>query len=306
MHVPHRLSGALLGLAVTAGTLTAATAPVHALVPEAPAQAAPAQPARVSPARAADRPSVYAEAAHLIDTATGQVHYSKEADVRRPVASLTKMMTAYVVLQQAKPSDKVKVSAEDVRYAARGGAAVAYLRAGDTLTVEDMLHALLLPSGADAAHALARTYGPGVEKFVDRMNATARQLGMNDTLYVNADGMPYGGGGHSTARDQVRLAQAVLDDPTLAKVTATRHHTVPATSEHRSYSWKNTNRLLGVPGALGVKTGFTRAAGYTLAFGAERGGSRLIGVLLGETSSARRFQTAEALIDWAAGAAAQR
>ncbi|MDA0638723.1 serine hydrolase, partial [Nonomuraea sp. MCN248] len=252
-----------------------------------------------------ETPTVLAPAAHVVDATTGRVHFSKEADLRRPVASLTKMMTAYVVLQRAEPTDKVEVTAEDVRYASAGGAAVAHLRAGDTLTVEDLLYALMLPSGADAAHALARAHGPGVEEFVAEMNATARRLGMADTLYVNADGMPYGGGGHSTARDQVRLARAVLENPTLEKVTSARYHTVPATSEHGSYSWRNTNRLLGTPGTLGVKTGFTRAAGYTLAFAADRGESRLVGVLLGESDSSRRFQTAGALLDWA-GAAVQR
>ncbi|MFC5814732.1 D-alanyl-D-alanine carboxypeptidase family protein [Nonomuraea harbinensis] len=297
MNVTHRFGGALIGLAVAAAALTAGSTAAHA----APPVATP-----VDAAHAPAAPAVLATAAHLVDATTGQVHFSKEADLRRPVASLTKMMTAYVVLQRAEPTDEVEVTTADVGYAARGGAAVAHLRAGDTLTVEDMLHALMLPSGADAAHALARTYGPGVEEFVAAMNATARQLGMNDTLYVNADGMPYGGGGHSTARDQVRLAQKVLENPTLEKVTSTQYHTVPATSERRSYAWRNTNRLLGTPGALGVKTGYTRAAGYTLAFAADRGGSRLVGVLLGETSSSRRFQTAEALLGWAGAAAAQR
>ncbi|MEV4104924.1 D-alanyl-D-alanine carboxypeptidase family protein [Nonomuraea sp. NPDC049649] len=295
MHVTHRLRGALLALALAGGVATAGATAAHAAPPAGVVQAAPAH--------AADAPQVLAKAAHLVDATTGQVHLSKDADLRRPVASLTKMMTAYVVLQEADPADKVTVTSADVSYASRGGAAVAYLRAGDTLTVEDLLYALMLPSGADAAHTLARAFGPGVEAFVDKMNATARQLGMNDTLYVNADGMPYGGGGHSTARDQVRLAQAVLADPTLKKVTSTRYHTVPATSEHRSYSWRNTNRLLGSYGALGVKTGYTRAAGFTLAFAAERGDSTLVGVLLGETSSTRRFQTAGALLDWAAAAA---
>ncbi|MFG1947147.1 D-alanyl-D-alanine carboxypeptidase family protein [Nonomuraea sp. NPDC048826] len=301
MHVTHRLSGPLLGLAVAAGVATAGTT-----AGTTAAQAAPAVSAAAVGTRAADTPAVLAQAAYLVDAGTGEVRFSKEADQRRPVASLTKMMTAYVVLQRAAPTDKVEVSAADVRYAAGGGAAVAYLRAGDTLTVEDLLYGLMLPSGADAAHALARAYGPGVDAFVTEMNATARRLGMNDTAYVNADGMPYGGGGHSTARDQARLAQALLENPTLAKVTSTRYHTLPATSEHGAYSWSNTNRLLGSPGALGVKTGFTRAAGYTLAFAAERGGSRLVGVLLGETSSSRRFQTAEALLDWAGSTAAQR
>lgn len=296
MRLTHRLSHALLGFAVAAGAATAGAGAAQA------ADSAPA--AAVQQHKPAVKaPAVLGEAAYLVDADTGQVHLSKEADLRRPVASLTKAMTAYTVLKQAKPTDKLTISDEDVRYAAQGGAAVAHLRAGDTLTVEDVLHALMLPSGADAAHALARTYGPGVPAFVAKMNTTAAELGMTDTQYVNADGMPYGGGGHSTARDQVRLAQAVLADPTLKKVTSTRYHTVPATSEHRSYSWRNTNRLLGSYGALGVKTGYTRAAGFTLAFAAERGDSTLVGVLLGETSSTRRFQTAGALLDWAAAAA---
>ena len=294
-HVKNRLSRTLLGVAVAAGLLTAGTAPAYAAPPPAPA---PGRAAAV-PADAANAPQVLVPAAHVVDAETQQVRFSKGADERRPVASLTKTMTAYTVLQQAEPTDKVEITAEDVRYAAKGGASIAGLRAGDRLTVEELLYALMLPSGADAAHALARVYGPGVDAFVAKMNANARRLGMNDTRYVNADGMPYRGGGHSTARDQVRLAQAALADATLRKITSTREHSIPATAEHAAYTWRNTNRLLDTPGALGVKTGYTRAAGYTLAFAADRDGDLLVGVVLGAQDSGVRFQTAQALLDWA-------
>ncbi|WP_231618773.1 D-alanyl-D-alanine carboxypeptidase family protein [Nonomuraea sp. SBT364] len=291
MRLTHRLSHALLGLAVTAGGMTVGAGTAQAAT--SPATASQTQ----HPVHA---PTVLSPAAYLMDAESGEVHFSKGADSRRPVASITKAMTAYTVLKQAKPTDTVKITAEDVEYAGQGGASVAGLRAGDTLTVEDLLYGLMLPSGADAAHTLARAYGPSVPKFVAEMNATARQLGMNDTRYVNADGMPYQGGGYSTARDQAVLAKAVLNNETLKKVTSTRYHSVEATPEHGSYAWKNTNRLLADPGALGVKTGYTRAAGYTLAFGAERDGDRLVGVILGATDSGSRFDTAQALLDWAA------
>lgn len=245
-------------------------------------------------------PTVLGRAAYLLDATTGEVRYSKEADVRMPVASLTKVMTAYVVLRDAKPTDTVTITAEDVRYGAQGGAAVAYLRAGDRLSVEDLLYGLLLPSGADAAHALARAYGPGVPGFVAKMNSAARELGMRDTQYVNADGMPTGGGGYSTAHDQARLAEAALRRPDLTKITSTQRHVVAKTDTHGAYAWTNTNKLLGTPGTLGLKTGFTRAAGYNLSFAAESHGRRLVGVILGESVSSRRFETARALLDWAA------
>jgi D-alanyl-D-alanine carboxypeptidase (penicillin-binding protein 5/6) len=291
-HTKNRLTRALIGAALAAGAVTAGAAPAAAAAPQATSA--------VALAPGADAPAVLGRAAYVVDAKTGRVHYDKKAGERMPVASLTKMMTAYVVLKHAKPADTVEVAAADVRYGANGGAAVAGLRAGDRLTVEDVLHALLLPSGADAAHALARTYGPGVDGFVAKMNDAARELGMADTRYVNADGMPTKGGGYSTAADQARLAVAVLGDPTLKTITSTRYHSVPATGDHRAYSWKNTNRLLGEPGVIGVKTGYTRAAGYTLAFAADRGDSRVVGVILGESNSARRFQTASALLDWAA------
>jgi D-alanyl-D-alanine carboxypeptidase (penicillin-binding protein 5/6) len=127
------------------------------------------------------------------------------------------------------------------------------------------------------------------------MNATARSLGMNDTRYVNADGLPTpDGDGYSTARDQAVLAAHALRVPLIKEVAGTRWHDLDATGEHRSYSWRNTNRLLGTPGAIGLKTGFTRAAGYCLAFAGESDGR----VLLDESVSSRRFSTAEALLSW--------
>ncbi|MFB9961418.1 D-alanyl-D-alanine carboxypeptidase family protein [Sinosporangium siamense] len=248
-----------------------------------------------------DVPVVNGRAAYLLDTSTDEVRLSHRAQERMPIASLVKVMTAYVVLNEANLDDRVEILASDVGYANAGGAATAGLRVGDSLTVKDLLYATLLPSGADATQALARTYGPGVDEFVAKMNETARDLGLDNTLYVNADGLSGPSGpGYSTAEDQARLAQVAVEDPVFKAITSTIGHTVPTTAENRYYAWRNTNRLLGAPGAVGVKTGYTRAAGYTLTFAAERGDRLLVGVILGESLSSRRFQTAGSLIDWAA------
>ncbi|GAA2209448.1 serine hydrolase [Nonomuraea monospora] len=279
-------------LAATAGALalvTGLTAPALAHAATTPSAAT----------MDVDAPAVYGRAAYLMDASSGEVLYDKSGAERMPVASLTKTMTAYVVLQAAKPTDVVRITRADVAYAEDGGGTTADLRPGDRLTVGELLYGLMLPSGADAAHALARTYGPGVQGFVARMNETARSLGMNDTHYLNADGLPTPrGDGYSTARDQSVLAAKALRIPLIKQVAGTRRHDLDATGEHRSYDWRNTNRLLGTPGAIGLKTGFTRAAGYCLAFAGESDGRVLVGVLLDESVSSRRFTTASALLSW--------
>ncbi|WP_246090716.1 D-alanyl-D-alanine carboxypeptidase family protein [Nonomuraea deserti] len=253
-----------------------------------------------TPAVAADAPAVAAKAAYVIDSAE-TVHLGKRETRRMPVASLVKIMTAYVVLREARLSDTVRISATDVTYAARNGAATAGLRKGERFTVRDLLYALMLPSGADAANALARRYGPGKTAFVAKMNRTARSLGLDDTRYTNADGMPTpGNGGYSTAADQAQLAQRALADDTFTTVVRRTVHKVARTKVHRAHTWHNTNKLLTrADGVLGVKTGYTRAAGYCLLFAGERGGERVVGVLLNGSSPERRFTTAERLLDYA-------
>ncbi|GLW98456.1 D-alanyl-D-alanine carboxypeptidase family protein [Microtetraspora sp. NBRC 16547] len=262
---------------------------------------AQATPTRIPVTETAyNAPAVYGRAAYLIDATTGKVQLSKQASKRMPVASLTKVMTAFVVLKEAKLTDTVTITSADVEHADDNGATSADLRPGDKVAVKDLLYGLMLPSGADAAHALARTYGPGLDGFVAKMNATAHRLGLKDTRYVNADGLPMSGGdGYSTARDQARLAEVALRDATFTAVTSSRRHHVPSTADHRSYTWINTNKMLDTPGALGVKTGFTQAAGFCLTFAADRDGHRLVGVILGESVSNRRFETAANLLDWA-------
>jgi D-alanyl-D-alanine carboxypeptidase (penicillin-binding protein 5/6) len=157
----------------------------------------------------------------------------------------------------------------------------------------------MLPSGADAANALARTYGPGKTAFVAKMNATARRLGLHDTRYTNADGLPSPAGAYSTAADQIKLAQTALDDSTFRTIVSRPVHRVAKSSHQRAHTWRNTNKLLQTAdGVLGVKTGYTRAAGFCLLFAADRAGRRVVGVLLGDQNE-RRFSTAGKLLDYA-------
>ncbi|WP_214411543.1 D-alanyl-D-alanine carboxypeptidase family protein [Sphaerisporangium fuscum] len=284
------------GLAATSALVTGVCSPVLA-------QSAPA--AHSVQTRLA--PEVFGRAVYLLDATSGKSLLDDNAAERMPIASLTKVMTAYVVLKEAKPGDSIPISGEDVQYAEDGGAAAADLHPGDRIPVKELLYGLLLPSGADAAHALARFYGPGVGGFVAKMNATAHQLGLRDTHYVNADGLPTpDGDGYSTARDQARLAALALRDDRFRTVVSTQSHSLDETQEHQAYTWTSTNKMLGEPGVLGVKTGFTSNAGFCLTFAADRAGHRLVGVILGEEVSARRFDTAASLLDWGAASAQSR
>ncbi|WP_169809076.1 D-alanyl-D-alanine carboxypeptidase family protein, partial [Microtetraspora fusca] len=146
-----------------------------------------------------DAPQVTARAAYLVDTTADQVAFAKRDTRRLPVASLTKVMTAYVVRHEASLDDVITITAADVKHAVANGATSGGLRAGERLTVRELLYALMLPSGADASHALAERYGPGTRRFVAKMNAAAAKLGLADTRYVNPDGLP-AKGAYSTAR----------------------------------------------------------------------------------------------------------
>ncbi|MEU7941556.1 D-alanyl-D-alanine carboxypeptidase family protein [Microbispora bryophytorum] len=272
-------------IALTAALVTAGTAAV-------PAQAA----------QAAQAPPVTAREAYLVDTTDGTVQFAKRETRRVPIASLTKVMTAYVVRRQASLNDVVTVTAADIRHATAGGATTAGLRAGERLTVRDLLYGLLLPSGADAAHALAKRYGPGTAKFVARMNAAARALGLRDTRYANPDGLP--SKGYSTARDQATLAVAALRDPVIASVARTPKRVVGKSAVHRAHVWRNTNDLLD-DGAVGLKTGFTSQAGYCLSFAAVQDGHTYVGVVLGERSEKARLASARKLLDWAGTGASE-
>ncbi|MFF5208988.1 D-alanyl-D-alanine carboxypeptidase family protein [Streptosporangium sp. NPDC000396] len=281
--------------ATLAALATGFATPAHA---QPPTEQATRQATERAGHRAA--PAVPGRAAYLFDSTTGAVHFSKQATRRLPVASLTKVMTAYVVLREAGLNDIVTINTGDVRHAATNDATSAALRNGERLTVKDLLYGVMLPSGADAAHALARVYGPGEARFVAKMNTAARSLGLAGTRYANADGLPEPSGGYSTALDQAKLADVALRDPMLRTIASTKRHAVRKSNLHRAHIWANTNKLLDMtPGALGVKTGYTRAAGFCLSFAAERDGHLMVGVILGDSKADRRFQTADRLLDWA-------
>ncbi len=274
--------------------------PASASAPPAPTGLSGASaPAVRAPVLAPSAPKITAKAAYLVDLTTGTELYAKNADRRMPVASLAKVMTAYVVRREGSLDDVITITRQDVRHAVNNGASHAGLRAGERLTTRDLLYALMLPSAADAANALARRYGPGTAGFVAKMNDAARDLGLERTRYTNVDGLPRPDlGGRSTAREQTRLAMVVLADPVIGEIAATTRHRLPKTDGHRAHVWQNSNKLLAQePGAFGLKTGFTRAAGFCLSFAAAKGGHTLFGTVLGDTGDAARLRSATRLLD---------
>jgi len=263
------------------GVALALTVPANATVT---ASAAVSANAGVT-ARAAAGPSgVQAEAAALADAGTGQILWSRDLYARLPIASLTKVMTALVVIRAGDLSRKITVPSAVISYVAEHNASNADLRPGDTLTASQLLAALLLPSGADAAYTLAEAYGPGLSAFIAKMNVTAKQLGMTRTHFANFDGLPWptGYSTYSTPASLIKLGRAAMASAAFRSIADRRTYRIAAARGHHAYYWRNLNPLLGVyRGAVGLKTGYTLAAGHCLLFEATRGGRSYIGVNLG-------------------------
>ena len=311
MRLPTRLAvpplvGAVLAVgmaAVPASAASTGTAPTgasaaSALRVSAPPASAPspsvlpaAAQARSGPATAAPA-GVRALGAELADAGT-----------KRPMGSITKVITALVVIQAGNLSQRIRVPASAVRYVAIHDASNAGLRAGDVLTARQLLDAMLLPSGCDAAYVLATAYGPGRAAFVAKMNAEASQLGLAKTHFANFDGLPIPTplATYSTPADLLALGRAAMALTVFRATVDLQAYHLADRNGHHAYTWRNTNLLIGsYAGADGIKTGSTSAAGYCLLFEAQRGTSVLIGVVLHSTTTTpgARFTDARSMLDW--------
>lgn len=211
---------------------------------------------------------VSALSAVLMDADSGEVLYEKAPHTKMLIASTTKIMTALVALDCASLRDTVKVLPTHM---VEGSSM--YLKVGETVTVEELLYGLLLCSGNDAALALADACG-GLDLFVEKMNEKAAQLGMVDTSFENPNGLD-GEKHYSTAYDMALLACHAMEDPTLRRICSTKSATVG------DRTMENHNKLLHqLEGCIGLKTGYTKAAGRTLVSCVERDGRRLVAVTL--------------------------
>jgi len=295
-----RLSIRACGL--LAGTALAASAALGAAAPAA--RATVSSIAAASAASAAGPSGVGAWSAAVENAATGKLLWSRGLNTERPMASITKVMTAYLVIKAGHLDRKITIPAAVTGYVRAHNASSAGLRPGDRLTARQLLYALLLPSGADAAYTLAKAYGPGLSRFVTRMNATARLLGMRRTHFSNFDGLPYptSYSNYSTAANLLALGRAAMRLPVFRSVVAKRSYGLAAGSGHHAYRWKNLNPLLGrYPGAIGIKPGYTGAAGQCLLFEATRHGHTVIGVTLHSPGSISSVNPADAtrILNWA-------
>jgi D-alanyl-D-alanine carboxypeptidase (penicillin-binding protein 5/6) len=177
------------------------------------------------------------------------------------------------------------------------------LRPGDELTAQELLEALLLPSGADAAYTLANAYGPGLNAFIARMNATAARMGMTHTHFTSPDGLPYPTetSTYSTPSDLLTLGLATMRFPVFRSIVAQQFFHLPKARGHHQYWWDNTNELItSYQGAVGIKDGYTDDARHCLLFEAVRNGRTLIGVVLDSpaTGVAAGAQDAARMLNW--------
>jgi serine-type D-Ala-D-Ala carboxypeptidase (penicillin-binding protein 5/6) len=246
---------------------------------------------------------VKAKGAILVDAATGQVLWGRGLDTERPMASVTKVMTALVVLESGHLDREIQVPKAAFTYVWKYGGESAALRPGDELTTQELLEALLLPSGADAAYTLANAYGPGLTAFIARLNATAAQMGLTHTHFTSPDGLPYPTetSTYSTPSDLLTLGLAAMRFPAFRSIVDQRFYHLPKGEGHHQYWWDNTNELIGYyPGAIGIKTGYTDDAGHCLLFEAVRNGRTLIGVVLDSppTGAAAGAQDAARMLNW--------
>lgn len=268
----------------------------------------------MAPAQAAAKPTIAAKGGYAMNNANGKTLYTKAADTRRSTGSTTKIMTALVVLKQTNLDLNAKVTVQKAYsdyIVDNNWASNAKLIVGDKVTVRQLLYGLMLPSGCDAAYALADKFGSGstrakrVKSFIGKMNTTATQLGLTNTHFDSFDGIG-NGANYSTPRDLTKLASAALKNSTFRTVVKTKKYTaktITKTGNTRTMApWENTNGLLsGYSGTIGVKTGSGPEAKYCLVFAATRNGKTVIGTVLASTSISARESDAKKIMNYGFG-----
>jgi D-alanyl-D-alanine carboxypeptidase (penicillin-binding protein 5/6) len=305
--------GSLIAVAVVAGGVAACSS---ASAGDHPAKLATSARPRPAATSASPSPSVTptiqvtgapggvkAKGAVIADAVTGQVLWSRGLDTERPMASVTKVMTALLVLQAGNLGQEIRIPKAAETYAWKYGGETAALHPGDTITAQQLLAALLLPSGADAAYTLATTYGPGMNGFVAKMNATAAKMGMLHTHFTSPDGLPYPTetATYSTPSDLLTLGLAAMKYPVFRSIVDLSFYHLPKGNGHHQYWWDNTDGLIGsYQGAMGIKTGYTDDAKHCLLFEAARNGRTLIGVVLDSPATGVNAgaQDAAKLLNW--------
>lgn len=223
----------------------------------------------------ATQPEIAGTSGIIVDINTGKVLFERNSEQQMKIASLTKIMTAVVALEHKKPNDKIRVSYT----AANVGENSMGITEGEVYTLEELLYGLMLPSGNDAAYAIAEGVAGDPEMFVKWMNIKARELGLKNTVFKDPSGLD--DTTYSTAQDLARLTRYALKNPRFGQVVKTVEIELPYSDSHKYLSLYNqTNLLTSYPGVAGVKTGFTEEAGLTLVTYASNGGYELVGVVL--------------------------
>lgn len=236
-------------------------------------------------------PALTARAAVLIDQDTGQVLTGKNPELREEPASTTKILTALVALQHGNLQDTVTVS--KAAWGLEGSSA--YLEEGEQQPLENLLYAMMLPSGNDAAAAIAEYVAGTIPAFADLMNETAAACGATDSHFVNPHGLP-AKEHYTTPLDLARITRVAMQNPEFAKIVATKSFLLPGGHSQRLFY--NHNKLLWrYDGATGVKTGYTDEAGHTLVAAAQRGDRRLIAVVMDDQREAT-WADATKLLDY--------
>ena len=232
-----------------------------------------------------------AEAWILVEDSSGLIIGAKNADKQMYMASLTKMMTCLLTLEKGKMNDSIEIT-EDVFLAKDSR-----VKLGDGYLLGDLLREMMMQSDNDAATALAKHIGGNVESFCALMNSKAAYLKMDSTHFANPNGLP-NDSNYSSARDLLILSRYCLSDSVFAEIVGTPFLDIPLT-DGRHLPCQNTNLLLTeYEGCIGVKTGYTRQAGFCLASAAVRHNTRLFLILLNSRSQLSRFSESATILDY--------
>lgn len=239
---------------------------------------------------------VEAKSGILMEQTTGEVLYEMNPDERLPIASVTKTMTMLLIMEAL---DAGKIKLEDMvsvsEYAASMGGSQVFLEVGEQMSVQDMLKAIAVASGNDAAVAMAEFISGSEEAFVEKMNERAQELGCQNTHFINCNGLNETEEHYSSARDVALISCELLRHPKILEYTTIWMDSL----RDGQFGLSNTNKLIRFyDGANGIKTGSTSTAKYCLSASAERDGMQLVAVVLGAPSTAERFGSATKLLDY--------